>query len=265
MKKIIHFAILTLFISMLSLVSCKQEEGEIEPETKGCYSNLELAYKWYNTTTTIETYPDASLTTKATTSTVSTVGFLKVDPNGTYEIVRNDVASIGTWKIDKETCKIILDDKSITAVDIQYDILSLSASALIIKRVETNSVNTKVITERYRTANCPTNAELTKQWDNSKTFYFDYNATANLITNPYLIYPVGYFKLNTDLTYNVLSDGVPLNGSWKLGQPYCMLDLDATKSNARSFEVVKITPDSLVIWRKDAAVSKAYLQYYLKH
>ncbi|MDQ7948072.1 MAG: hypothetical protein REI78_07450 [Pedobacter sp.] len=260
MKKITRSIIFSCVITLLALNACKHGEDESEP-TKGCFSKLELSAKWYNTTTTVDTYTNASLTTKSGTAVSSTVGFLKIDGNGTYEIVKNDAASTGTWKIDEHTCKVTLDDQSITSVDIQFDILSLSASALIIKRVDGN----KVITERYRTASCPTNAELTKQWDNSRTFYFDYNATTSLVNNPALVFPVGYFKLNTDLTYNVMSDGVPLNGSWKLGQPYCMLDLDATKTNARSFEVVKITADSLVIWRKDAAVAKAYLQYYLKH
>lgn len=255
MKRKNLLAILILFISIVSIVSCKNDETNPE-EPK-----FDLAYKWYNTYTTIDTYTNTSLTTKSGTSTISTVGFLKIDPNGSYEIVRDDMAQIGTWKIIKETKKLILDDKSVTSLQIQYDILNNSATALIVKRVDGN----KVITERYRTANCPQTIELLKQWDNSRTFYFDYNSSTNSIVNPYLIFPVGYFKLNTDLTYNVLSDGVPLNGSWNLGQPYCMLDLDKTKTNARSFEVVKITTDSLVIWRKDVFASRAYLQYYLKH
>lgn len=259
MKKITLLSTLLALLSVLTFTSCKHDDDETGPEA--CNYKLDIAYKWYNTTTTTDIYTNASLTTKSSSSVASTVGFLKIDPNGTYELVRNDMAQIGSWKIDKETCKLILDDKAVTSLEVQYDILNLSASALIVKRVDGN----KVITERYRTANCPSNTDLSKQWDNSRTFYFDYNSTTSLITNPDLIFPNGYFKLNTNLTYNVMSDGVPLNGSWKLGQPYCMLDLDEGKSIARSFEVVKLTADSLVIWRKDAAISKAYLQYYLKH
>lgn len=248
-------------MSAFSLLISSCKSNDVEDDPKGCNYKLDIAYKWYNTYTTIDTYSDESRTKKTETSVVSPVGFLKIDPNGTYEIVNDDVAQIGTWEINKETCRLVLGDKAITAVAVQYDILNLSTKELVVKRAK----GAKVYTEHYKTANCPTNTELSKQWDNKKTFYFQYNSSTNTINNPYLVYPVGYFKLNTDLTYNVLSDGVPLNGSWKLGQPYCLLDLDLGKQNARSFEVVKLTTDSLVIWRKDANTSLAYLQYYLKH
>ena len=259
MKKSTLLNCVVMFFLTLTIASCKPgiEEGIPEP----CNYKLDIAYKWYNTYTTIDTYSDEARTKKLNSKIISPVGFLKVDPKGTYEIVSNDVAQIGSWKIDEKTCQLVLSDKAVTSIAIQYDILSLSSSTLIVKRI----VGTTVYTEHYKTADCPSITQLAKQWDNTKIFYFDYFANTNQIVNPYVVYPVGYFKLNTDLTYNVVSDGVPLNGNWKLGQPYCMIDLDATKYNARSFEVVKLTTDSLVIWRKDATAGKAFLQYYLKH
>ncbi|WP_421945815.1 hypothetical protein [Pedobacter sp.] len=259
MKKITLISSIAMFLVTLTVISCRKHEEE--EATKSCNYKLDIAYKWYNTYTTLETYSDNTRAKKISTKVISTVGFLKVDPSGTYEIVNNDIAQVGSWKLDENTCQLTLSDKSIKSIIVQYDILSLATGNLIIKRIDGNMV----YTEHYKTADCSTVAQLTKQWDNNKIYYFDYYSSTNTFINPYLVYPVGYFKLNTDLTYNVVSDGVPLNGTWKLGQPYCMIDLDVAKYNARSFEIVKITSDSLVIWRKDPTVGRAYLQYYLKH
>jgi len=259
MKKSTLYNLILIFLSALTIISCKSDTEEGIPDR--CNYKLDIAYKWYNTYTTIDTYSDEARTKKLTSKVISPVGFLKIDPKGTYEIVSNDVAQIGSWKIDEKTCQLILSDKAITSIVLQYDILSLTNSNLIVKKI----IGTTVYTEHYKTADCPSIPQLTKQWDNTRIFYFDYFVNTNQIINPYIVYPVGYFKLNSDLSYNVVSDGVPLNGTWKLGQPYCMLDLDATKYNSRSFEVVKLTTDSLVIWRKDAIAGKAFLQYYLKH
>lgn len=261
MKK--QTALLTFIYLILSLLifSCQSELDETDPENPKINYKLLIPAKWYNTTVTIDTYTNESRTTKTGTVVNSSVGFLKIDPKGSYEIVSDDVAEIGAWSIDETKGKLILDDVAVTSVVVEYDIMDLSATGLTVKR----AVGNKIYTQRYKSASCPSVVQLTKQWDNTKTFYFYYNSTTNLINNPYLIYPVGYFKLNADLTYNVMSNNVPLNGSWKLGEPYCMLDLDLTKQNQRSFEIVKLTTDSLVIWRKDASAQTAYLQYYLKH
>jgi len=258
MKKITLINYVVMFFFTLTIIACKKN-GEDSPES--CDYELDISHKWYNTYTTIESYSDDARTKKTSTTIISPVGFLKVDPNGSYEIVSDDIAQIGNWKIDKISCQLVLSDKSVISIAVHYDVLNLSSGNLVVKKVVGNTVHT----EHYKTAACPSVAQLTKRWDNDKIFYFNYFPNTNTIFNPYLVYPIGYFKLNTDLTYNVVSNGVPLNGTWRLGLPYCMIDLDAEKYNARSFEVVKITTDSLVIWRKDAANSKAYLQYYLKH
>jgi hypothetical protein len=261
MRKILSLTAILIFLSSMVIISCKSEVDDSDPENPKINYKLLIPAKWYNTTTTVDTYTNDARTTKTGTVVSPSVGFLKIDAKGTYEIVSDDVAEIGNWSIDEIKGKLTLADLAVTSIVVEYDILDISAVGLVVKRVKGN----KVYTQRYKSASCPTIAQLSKQWDNSKTFYFYYDSFTKLINNPTLIYPVGYFRLNTDLTYNVLSNGVPLNGSWKLGEPYCMLDLDLTKLNERSFEVVKLTTDSLVIWRKDASANTAYLQYYLKH
>lgn len=69
----------------------------------------------------------------------------------------------------------------------------------------------------------------------------------------------GFFRLNPDASYNVVFNSLipgappppPVNGTWGVAQPGCLVVLDKNKTNERSFEVQKVNADSLVIWRKD--------------
>jgi len=87
-----------------------------------------------------------------------------------------------------------------------------------------------------------------------------YNAK-NSNEGSYRIYPTGIFKLNSDSTYNVMSDDVPLNGKWMVNSD-CSITLDQNSSNKRTFAIVKLTQDSLVISRKDESTLTIYTQHY---
>ena len=117
--------------------------------------------------------------------------------------------------------------------------------------------------QHYIADKCPSLTLLEQQWDNTYTSEQSYNSTS--VFNTVLIYPVGFFKLNSDFSYNVLSDGVPENGPWELDPVGCKLVLDKGNGNQRAFDIQKITTDTLVIWRKDTVAQINYQQHYLKY
>jgi len=101
---------------------------------------------------------------------------------------------------------------------------------------------------------------LTVKWANTKT-RVDNLSPAGTIVSSYDMFPVGYFDLLATNDYKVLSNGVPLDGKWKISAD-CLLVLDEGKPLERSFEILKLTADSLVIYNKQPGI--AYTQRYKK-
>jgi hypothetical protein len=102
--------------------------------------------------------------------------------------------------------------------------------------------------------------QISQKWKNEYIQMQGYNAK-NSNEGSYRIYPTGIFKLNSDSTYNVMSDDVPLNGKWMVNSD-CSITLDQNSSNKRTFAIVKLTQDSLVISRKDESTLTIYTQHY---
>ena len=65
---------------------------------------------------------------------------------------------------------------------------------------------------------------LENNWNNVSIVEQNYNSS-NQITATNVIYPVGTFTLNSNGSYNVVSDGVPLNGVWEISKANCDLVL----------------------------------------
>ena len=105
--------------------------------------------------------------------------------------------------------------------------------------------------------------QISQQWRNEYIQIQEYNVKSTS-EGSYRIYPTGIFKLNIDGTYNVVSDEVPLNGKWMFNSD-CSITLDKESSNQRTFTIVKLTGDSLVISRKDKATLTIYTQHYSKN
>jgi len=101
---------------------------------------------------------------------------------------------------------------------------------------------------------------LTKKWANTQTRVDNLSATGTIVSS-YDIYPVGYFELLSTMDYKVLSNGVPLEGKWKINES-CQLTLDAGQPLERTFDILKLTADSLVIYNKKPGI--AHTQRYVK-
>lgn len=102
---------------------------------------------------------------------------------------------------------------------------------------------------------------LTYKWFNAYTEKKHYDNSGNLLATS-LEYPVGYFQINANKTYNVMSNNVPLNGNWEMRAEDCHLVLDRNTSLERAFKILKASTDSLVISRKDGLLT--YIQHYYK-
>lgn len=83
------------------------------------------------------------------------------------------------------------------------------------------------------------------------------------ITGSYYLHPVGSFTLKNDGTYSVVSDDVPLEGTWHLNYQDCTITLDKENSDSRTFTVEKLTDDSLTISRTDTNNRVIYGQHYV--
>lgn len=101
---------------------------------------------------------------------------------------------------------------------------------------------------------------LNKKWVNTFT-KIDIVDNKDSVIYSETIHPVGYFQLNLNKSYNVLSNDVPLNGKWNI-DANCLLVLDANTSLERKFNIIKANQDSLIIQRKDGQT--IYTQYYTK-
>jgi len=118
--------------------------------------------------------------------------------------------------------------------------------------------------KNHQKPSCFNTTQLEKRWNNAYTISQYYNSTNN-ITNTQIDSPKGYFTLNTNGSYNVLSNNIPLDGIWQINEANCNLVLDINTSIQRSFSVIKLTNDSLVISTKDSANMVIRTQHYVKN
>ncbi|MCC8425272.1 hypothetical protein [Mucilaginibacter sp. UR6-11] len=190
-------------------------------------------------------------------------GYFQINGDFTYNLFSDDAPVNGKWNINRD-CEFVLNPT--TAKERRFSVIRLSDDSLTLKQ----TVGHTTILQRYTAFKCPTLASLQFRWDNVFTLEAPYGPDT-VFKAIYLKQP-GYFKLNPDASYNLVMGPVngmppppPLNGTWGIAQPGCLIVLDKRKVNERYFEVQKLTKDSLVIWRKDTIAKINYLQHYMKH
>ena len=226
--------------------------------TYSCSCHCYLERKWLNVYTQEDTYSNDGSTITGST-TIYPVGFFEISPDSTYRVWSDNVPLNGKWKASSSYCELMLD--SGTNIPRTFEIVKASGDSLVIRRKDGNIA----YTQHYVAYKCPTLAQLEQTWDNI-------DIKVDQVTNgayysSYFIYPVGTFQVNSNATYNVLSNGVPQSGPYVLTdqQHGCQLVLDPGTSIQRAFDVTKITSDSLTIFREDLQNGAAYTQRYKKH
>ena len=111
---------------------------------------------------------------------------------------------------------------------------------------------------------CVNLASLEYQWTDTYILEQSYSGSVSNITNASVVANPGYFQLNANSTYNVLSNGVADNGNWDINQTGCQLELDKGTANFRAFSILTLTSDSLIIKRTDSVNYIIYTQHYSK-
>jgi len=248
---IVFFTALTLFSS------CLKTPDAIEKLKKSCLYNNKIDYfkRWANTFTEIDVY-NADGVTLQSKSIIHPYGYFQLSNDQTYSVLSDNVPLKGTWDIT-DSCQLVLDPGK--PLQRAFNVTQLTNDSLTITR----RAGLTLYIQHYCGFSCPNATQVEHQWNNTVTFEQYY--TANTVYGSVYIYPVGYFKLNGDMTYNVLSDNVPLNGTWLIEPSGCLLTLDKGTNLERSFQFQTLTTDSLTIWRKDTVNMVNYLQHYVKN
>lgn len=217
-----------------------------------------LTKKWANVFTQIDSYSPNG-TTIASSAVIKPVGFFQLTADGAYRVLSDGVPLNGKWTANSSYCQITLD--TLAPAQRTFEIVKATADSLVIRRKAGNLV----YTQHYKAVTCPTLAQLQKKWDNS---YIQTSFISNgSVGGSYFDYPYGYFQLNADLSYAVESNGDSRSGSWLLTDQAsgCQLTLDANNALKRSFDILKLTSDSLTIYRQDMPNGVSYTQVYKKH
>jgi hypothetical protein len=251
MKPTFFFCALLLAVILITN-SCKKAG----PLAAVCLNNTTVDYlqKWANNFTQTDTYDATGKLQK--TSIIHPDGYFQLNGDYSYSFQNDGAPITGKWSVN-DSCQLVLNAH--TAMELRFTVLKLSSDSLVIRQKNGYTV----FTQHYGLFACPALTQLEYRWDNTKTLESFY--TGNSITSSIYIYPVGYFTMNPDASYNVVSNNVPYNGTWGIVQPGCKLVLDKGKAAERSFDIQKLTSDSLVIWRKDTAAKVNYFQYYKRH
>ena len=255
MKKILTYS-LAAAISLLLLYSCNKSQNAVNALKKSCLYSSKIDYfkKWANTFTEIDVYGTSGVIQKK--SFIYPYGYFQLNSNGSYNVLSDNIPLTGNWTVS-DRCELVLDDGKPYVR--RFNVLKLTTDSLTISRKSGDTL----YTQHYIAFVCPDVTKLENQWNNTLTVEQYYNSTSVYYTN--YIYPIGYFKLNADFSYNVLSSGVPLNGTWLLDPNGCKLVLDKNTNIQRAFDIQQLTTDSLTIWRKDTVNKINYLQHYVKN
>jgi hypothetical protein len=255
MKNYIFFC----FILLTGLSSCKKTI----PSAQICLHDSSIDYlkRWGIRTFATDLYDANDKLIFHTASYPN--GYFQINSDFTYNLFSDDAPVNGKWNINKD-CEFVLNPA--TDKERRFAVIELSDDSLVLRQ----TVGHTIITQRYAAFKCPTLASLQFRWDNAFTLQAPYGPDT-VFKAIYLRQP-GYFRLNADASYNLVMSATsnmpappPVTGTWGVSQPGCLVVLDKNKPNERSFEVQKLTADSLVIWRKDTIAKKNFLQHFSKH
>ena len=222
MKGNLTYTLIAIIVVLFTVQSCSKTKSAIEKLKKSCLYNSKIDYfkKWANTYTEIDQL--SATGTVQSKSIIYPLGYFQLNSNSTYNVLSDNVPQNGAWDVT-DSCQLVLDPK--TELERKFDVVLLRNDSLIIQRKS----GTIMYIQHYIADKCPSLTLLEQQWDNTYTSEQSYNSTS--VFNTVLIYPVGFFKLNSDFSYNVLSDGVPENGPWELDPVGCKLVLDKGNGN----------------------------------
>ncbi|TWR28221.1 hypothetical protein FPZ42_03130 [Mucilaginibacter achroorhodeus] len=246
--------ILSLFILAISLASCVRSQEAIDDLKKSCLYNDKTDYfkKWKSAFTEI-TEVNGSV---KKTATIYPLGYFWINSDGSYRILSDVAPKKGKWDVT-DSCKFVLDAGR--SYKKEFDVVKLDKDSLVLRYTQGN----KTFTSHFAAFNCFDISKLIVTWDNTETEYQYYDD--NEIYSRYTERPVGYFWLKPNTMYERESNGNYLAGSWTVDGE-CRLTLDkGDKKLERSFEIQKLTNDSLIIWRKDTLAHANYLQKYIRH
>ncbi|MEO6851588.1 MAG: hypothetical protein ABI166_13185 [Mucilaginibacter sp.] len=251
MKKLLLY-IFSAITFAFTASSCQKIQPEPDNTPKCAHATDGLIIgKWADVSTQIDDYNSAGVLQK--TSYDHPAGFIQFKSGNSYTVVSDGLSVTGNWSFDA-SCNLALTSGG--ALGVTFDVVKLTADSLTLKKKVGNSV----ITEHFRSYSCQYQSFITKKWLNTYTREDNYNSDGSEVASSTIIKPVGFFELNTDGTYRVLSNNVPLNGKWVANATNCELTLDTTTNLQRTFEIVMATNDSLIIRRKAGNI--AYTQHY---
>ncbi|MFD2148224.1 hypothetical protein [Mucilaginibacter antarcticus] len=191
-------------------------------------------------------------------------GYFQINSNYSYNLFSDDAPFNGTWSINKN-CEFVLNSGGFR--ERRFTVVKLSDDSLILHQ----KIGQTTVIQRYAAFKCPTSGSLIARWDMAFTLQRPYGI--DTVYKSEFVKQSGYFRLNPDASYNVVFNSLtpgtppapPVNGTWGVAQPGCLLVLDKNKTNERSFEVQKVNADSLVIWRKDTVNNLNLSRHYSKH
>lgn len=263
---------LAILLAAVTLYGCKQNSITPNPnllansrslnQSKSCVTLPSIEHQWNNTYTIIKNYTGTNTITK--TNTIYPIGYFKINSNKTYNVLSNSVPLNGTWLIDSLNCQLTLDKGK--SLQRSFNITLVTNDSLTIVRKDT--INKLIYEQHYAIKitppTCVRVSSIEYQWNNTYTEIATYHGKDS-ITSKSIIYPIGYFKINTNNTYNILSNGVPNNGKWLINSQNCQLTLDKGTASERSFVISTVTVDSLTITRKDTVNKIIYTQHYIKN
>jgi hypothetical protein len=257
MKKYIFFGLILLAASWLT--SCKK----VVQSTEICLHDSSIDYfkRWGIEEIHTDVYDANKILLSHTV--IYPNGYFQINSDFTYNIFSDGAPVNGKWNINK-ACEFVLNPN--TSKEHRYAVVQLSDESLILRQ----TVGRTIITEHYVAFKCPSLPSLRFRWDNAFTLQAPYGP--DTVFKAIRTKQSGYFKLNTDASYNLILGAIngipappPATGTWGIAQPGCLVVLDKNKKNERSFEVQKLTADSLVIWRKDTVEKRNFLQHFFKH
>jgi hypothetical protein len=249
-----------MLILLAALGSCRKEDRS----TDICLHDSSIDYmkRW-----SIKSYQTDVLDANGglvSRSIVYPNGYFQINSNYSYNLFSDDVPFIGKWSINRN-CEFVLNAN--TFRERRFTVEHLSNDSLTLMQ----KVGRTLITQKYAAFKCPTFSSLIARWDMAFTLQIPYGIDTTYKSE--YIKQSGFFRLNPDASYNVVFNSLipgtppppPVNGTWGVAQPGCLVVLDKNKTNERSFEVQKVNADSLVIWRKDTVNKLNLSRHYSRH
>ncbi len=253
MKKNFTFLMLAVIIAT-AVSSCLKSQNALDNLKKSCMYDSEKDYfnKWENTFTDIEKKDNSG---NKVIETIYPIGYFQLSSDGTYSRMSNNVPLSGAWDVT-DSCKLVLNPG--TSLQREFEVVKLTVDSLVIRRTE----GATIYIQHYAAFHCFDLTTITHRWDNTVIVQQPYNGENTYPSST--IYPDGNFTLNSNYTYSRLSNGDYLEGKWIVNNN-CQLVLDKDTNLERAFDIQKLTPDSLIIWRKDTQAKINYLQKYIKY